>query len=210
RVGAADPDAALLQAAGRLDQAALEAAIAAGGPSGEFEAFADSWLPERLRELGEAWASGEVGVAGEHFASAALMRTIAAAFDAAGPATMPGRVLVGLPPGARHELMLFAFATCLRRLGADVVYLGADVPAAEWEQAARDHRARAAVVGVTSVHQSVDAAQDVITRLAGVVPPVSVWVGGSRRLDVTGAEVLPDAPSEAARMLHRSLLAGRA
>ena len=30
-----------------------------------------------------------------------------------------------------------------------MVYLGADVPAAEWERAAASHRARAAVVGVT-------------------------------------------------------------
>nr|WP_255436349.1 MerR family transcriptional regulator [Tessaracoccus sp. MC1756] len=199
----------MVEAAARLDVVALDAAIAAAAPVEGFEAFADVWLPDGLRELGEAWASGELGVAAEHFASAALMRTIAGAFEAAGPPTTPGKVLVGLPHGARHELMLFAFAACLRRLGADVVYLGADVPAAEWERAAREHRARAAVVGVTSVQKPSDGAQEVVSRLAGIAPPVSVWAGGSRRAEVEGAESLPDAPSEAAKVLHRALVAGR-
>ena len=201
--------ASLIRAAANLDPVQLDAAIAAAEP-GSFEAFADRWLPDRLRELGDAWAAGEVGVAGEHFASAGLMRAIAAAFDDAGPVMIPGRVLVGLPPGARHEVMLFAFAACLKRAGVDVVYLGADVPAVDWERATGEHRARAAVIAMTSYRPRNGSAQEVVDRLASLVPPVGIWVGGSRRSDVTGGRPLPDAPSEAAAMVRRSLLAGGA
>ncbi len=207
--GQSGEGAALIRAAANLDPVQLDAAIAAAEP-GRFEAFADRWLPGRLRELGDAWAAGEVGVAGEHFASAGLMRAIAAAFDDAGPVVVPGRVLVGLPPGARHEVMLFAFAACLKRAGADVVYLGADVPASDWERAASEHRARAAVIAVTSYRPRTGSAQEVVDRLASLVPPVGIWVGGSRRSDVTGGRPLPDAPSEAAAVVRRSLLAGGA
>lgn len=199
---------ALLRAAADLDPVTLAVAIADAAPD-DFEVFADRWLPLRLRELGDAWAAGVVGVAGEHFVCAGLMRAIAAEFERAPTGSASGRILVGLPPGARHEVMLFAFATCLRRLGADVVYLGADVPAAEWERAAASHRARAAVVGVTAYRSRGKGAQEVIDKLATVTPPVSVFVGGSRRGQVTGAQPLPDAPSEAARLVLRSLLAGR-
>lgn len=204
-----DDGAALLKATSQLDPHALDAAIRAGLAHG-FDRFADVWLPHRLQELGDAWVSGGVGVAGEHFASGALMRAMAAQFDAAPPVSVPGRILVGLPTGARHELMLFAFAACLRRLGGDVVYLGADVPVDDWVQAAREHLARAAVVGVTAFQRRASPAQDVVDRLGEIIPPVSVWVGGSRSSEITGAAALPDAPSEAAGILYRSLLAGRA
>lgn len=201
------PDRGFLAAVASLDSRALDAVIEAENPEGEFEAFADRWLPERLGELGEGWASGDLGVVAEHFASATLMRVISRVFDAAVPALASGKVLVGLPAGSRHELMLFAFAACLRRLGVDVVYLGADVPAGEWERAASDHRARVAVIGVTSSPGSTEVSQDVIDRLNAITPPLHVWAGGARASEMFGVETLPHAPSEAAGVLYRSLVA---
>lgn len=62
-------------------------------------------------------------------------------FDAARVDRHDAPVLVGLPAGARHELALFCFATCLRRLGAPVVYLGPDLPDRVSGAAAVVHRA---------------------------------------------------------------------
>ncbi len=88
-----------------------------------------------------------------------------------------------------------------------MVYLGADVPAGEWVQAAVSLRARAAVIGVSSPGAVVEA-QAVVDRLGAVAPPLSVWVGGSRRAEVTGAHPLPDAVGAAAALLHLSLTSG--
>jgi methanogenic corrinoid protein MtbC1 len=51
-------------------------------------------------------------------------------------------VLVGLPQGGRHELMLLAFAACLRRAGVNAIHLGADVPLDDWKTVASEVGAR--------------------------------------------------------------------
>ncbi len=66
-----------------LDGVALEAALDDGFAAGSFEQVADGWLMPALYRLGSAWRTGEVGVAGEHFVSAAVQRRLAALFDAA-------------------------------------------------------------------------------------------------------------------------------
>ena len=170
--------------------------------------MADAWILPELTRLGEAWASGRLSIAGEHFASSALMRSIAAVFEAARGDGHGAAVLVGLPAGEHHELGLLTFATCLRRRGVNVVYLGGDVPAREWERAAARRRARAAVIGVSSPQAAAEA-EAVTGLLKAVTPPLSVWVGGSLRHEVPGAHHLPDAVAEAAATLQLSLESGR-
>ena len=76
--------------------------------------------------------AGRLSVAGEHAASAAMARRLAAAFQAAGGRRPGVAVIVGLPPGSRHELGALAFAAALRRRGVGVLYLGPDVPIDGW------------------------------------------------------------------------------
>ena len=119
------------------------------GARASFEPMIDRYLFPALRALGDAWQAGDVSVAAEHAASAAVARWIGAAYDAAGTNRLDARpVLVGLPPGARHELAALAFATAARRAGLTVHYLGADLPATEWMRAARSTDASVAVIGV--------------------------------------------------------------
>jgi methanogenic corrinoid protein MtbC1 len=208
--GAAQADLDLVGAATSLDPQRLWATIDQAFTRCTFEQVVEDWLLPELVRLGDAWESGHVSVAQEHFASAGLMRAISAVYDAAPPSAPSGpAVLVGLPGGAHHELALFCFATCLRRQGSTVVYLGADIPEDAWRDAAERRRARAAVIGVTAAREVV-AAQDVADQLATVVPPLSIWVGGSCRTGVRGPRLLPDSVVEAARLVSQSLRAGSA
>lgn len=95
--------------------------------------------------VGEAWAAARLDVAAEHLASAAVHRRLAALFDQGGFAGAGRSVLVGLPPGSRHEIGLLAFAIALRRRRANVLYLGADVPISSWIPATADARVEVAV-----------------------------------------------------------------
>lgn len=199
----------LVAAAASLDSVGLEQLIERAFGRAEFEQVADGWILPQIGALGDAWAEGRLTVAQEHFASAALMRAIGSVFDAAAKRATGSAVLVGLPAGERHELALYAFATCLRRRGINVVYLGADIPTAEWEQAAAERGARAAVIGVSS-RRAIGVAQSVVDLLTELRPPVSAWVGGSRRGKVTGAQCLPDGVAEAAAILQLNLTTGRA
>lgn len=197
----------LVAAAATLDPATLSGVIDRALAAGPFEEVVDAWVLPQLERLGDVWQKGELTIAQEHFASAGLMRAIGSIYCAA-PETMEAAVLVGLPAGARHELGLLCFATCLRRIGVTVVYLGSDVPLGEWQRSAKERRARGAVVGV-SMAADVPEGQGVVDELTGMTPPLAVWVGGAQRQQIGGGRALPHSVAEAARVVHRDLVAGR-
>jgi DNA-binding transcriptional MerR regulator/methylmalonyl-CoA mutase cobalamin-binding subunit len=167
-----------LRAAARLDLPGVESSLDRGFAIGTFEHAVDAWLFPTLVALGEGWARGEIDVAGEHMASHAALRRLSAAFDAAGSRSRGPSVVVGLPPGSRHELGALAFATAARRRGFDVVYLGADVPEVSWSAAVETHQAKAAVLSVVTEADR-PSAVGVVARLIAEHPEVLVASGGS-------------------------------
>ena len=184
-----------VSAAGAMDAAALQAVLDEMGTRASFEPMSDRYLFPALRALGDAWQSGAVSVAAEHAASAAVARWIGAAYDAAGTNRPDARpVLVGLPPGARHELAALAFATSARRAGMTVHYLGADLPAAEWMRAARATNAAVAVIGVPTAADA-KAARAVARSLRRGAPGLLVTFGGdgAAGMPLVLADGLPNA-----------------
>ncbi len=176
---AAELTDAFVAAAGDLDEAALEGVLDAMFASGSFEQVAERLVMPGLVALGEGWADGRVTVAAEHAAANAVGRRIGGAFLAAGrPDAEPGVALVGLPPGARHELGALTFATALRRSGVAVRYLGADLPEREWVAAARRTNAVAAVIGAV-IEADVDPARRVVAALRRSRPDMVIALGGS-------------------------------
>lgn len=175
-----------LRSAARMDLAGVEESLDGGFATGSFEHVVDTWLCPALVALGEGWALGEIDVAGEHMAAHAVLRRLAAAFEAAGSRSRGPGVVVGLPPGSRHELGALAFATAIRRRGLDVLYLGADVPTTSWDAAAATHRARAAVMAVVTAADRPSAISSAETLLAKH-PGLLVGAGGA-----FGAELAPD------------------
>ena len=174
-----------LSSAAQLDTAGIEESLDGGFALGSFEHVVDAWLFPTLEALGEGWARGEIDVAGEHAASHAAHRRLAAAFDAAGSRSRGPAVVVGLPPGSQHQLGALAFATAIRRRGLDVVYLGADVPVDSWVAAVRSRGARAAVLSVVTPEDRT-AATAVAERLLAVDPAPMVCAGGAAAADLAG------------------------
>lgn len=178
----------LVAAAAALDAEAVDAVLDDLFARGSFERVATDLLFPALERLGTAWARGEVSVAGEHLASSAVHRRLALALEAAGSA-LPGRpVVIGLPPGSRHELGALAFAVAARRAGLPVAYLGADLPIDDWVVAADG--AAAAVVGVVTARDRATARQ-VADRLAATRPGLPVAFGGRHAEAVDGVVHLP-------------------
>ena len=106
------------------------------------------------------------------------------------------RLEVVLPAGAYHELGVFAFTVALRRLGVDVVYLGADLPTDAWTAAVTAHTARCVVIGVPR-RPDARTASTLATTLADR-HGVTVCVGGSHQDDVEAATRLGHAVGPAA------------
>lgn len=169
--------AALVTAAARLDAITLSELLDQGFARGSFETVIDGWLMPALHALGDAWAQGRVSVAGEHMVSYAVQRRLAAAYEAAGHRSEGPRVVVGLPPGARHELGLLAFATAARRVGLSTVYVGADLPAEDWSSAVAAQQAVGAVLAVPSA-SDLKSLRAVIDDLHTHHPGLLIAVGG--------------------------------
>lgn len=205
-----DESRKLVEAAARIGGTAIEGVLDEMFAAGSFERVVEDRLYPALVALGDAWARGDVDVAGEHTASAAALRRLGVAFEAAGHAGAAERpVLVGLPPGSRHELPALAFATALRRAGINATYLGADVPVDAWVTAVRRSRARAVVIGI-GMADDVAGASAVTAALRREGLDVLVAVGGRHASDLGDESVthLPDGLVEAVELLG-SLLARR-
>ena len=170
---------------------------------GSFERVAADLLFPALEALGEAWAAGRVTVAGEHMASSAVQRRLGQALEAAGSGDgRPGPVVVGLPPGGRHELGALAFAVAAKRAGLPVIYLGADLPLDDW--LAATGRASAAVIGVVAVRDR-HAAIEVARRLLEVRPKLVVALGGRAAQPAPGVMRLPVELTDAVAALGAAL-----
>jgi MerR family transcriptional regulator, light-induced transcriptional regulator len=209
----------LVAAAAALDSQRIESVLDEMFASGTYErVMADHVIPS-LHALGDAWAAGRVPVAGEHVASNAVLRRLAAWFQASGPGRDQRRpVLVGMPPGARHELGGLIFATALRRAGLPVVYLGADLPLDDWIMAVERTDARAVVIGAV-MPADATAAISVAAGLRSARPELLIAYGGAAAPDPTAGSApsartirLPADLGEAVTTLSASLprTAGRA
>jgi MerR family transcriptional regulator, light-induced transcriptional regulator len=188
---------AIVDAARRLDVRSIDETLDETFAGQRFESAMDSVVFPALRGIGEAWNRSELDVAREHAASETIRRRIAHYFDAAAR-NGGGTVVIGLPPGSRHELGAFAFAVAARRAGLDVVYLGADVPLDAWRQTVRDAAPRAAVIAVVR-REDARPASDVIRALQEDGAAV-VAVGGPSAGAIPtelGALRLPDAIDDA-------------
>ncbi|MCA0296315.1 MAG: MerR family transcriptional regulator [Actinobacteria bacterium] len=165
-----------------------------------FETVVDDWLMPALFRLGQAWARGEVSVAGEHLVSNVVMRRLAHAYDAAGRGTAGRPVLIGAPPDVDHQIGLLAFATAARRAGLSTIYLGGHVPADAWRHAVTTVRPRHAV---SSLHRRRDADRlaPVAAELADIAD-LTLWVGGRHQgLAPTPWRPLGHSIADAARRL---------
>jgi MerR family transcriptional regulator, light-induced transcriptional regulator len=207
----ADPSdvaAAFVDGASRLDPAAIERALDDMFARGSFERAVEDRLYPALEAVGEGWARGQVDVAGEHAASAAANRRLSMAFDAAASAEVEGPrpILVGLPPGVRHEIGALAFATALRRAGVPVLYLGPDVPVASWVAATERTDARAVVIGAV-MNDDIAVADAVVTALRDARDDLLIAVGGRRAEAVGNGDVLrlPDGLRQAVGVLAGAL-----
>lgn len=194
-----------LAAAMAMDISATGAVLDEMFAQGSFESIVDDLLMPALGSLGTAWVEDRMDIAAEHAASAAIHRRLSALYEAAAVIGDPS-VVVGLPPGGRHELGALAFAVALRRLGVGVLYLGADVPVSSWVHVVRQNRARVVVLAVVQDAEQLVALEVAqALRAAGHSP---VFAVGGRSASWDGARgagivVLPDRINEAASVAAR-------
>lgn len=150
-----------------------------------------------LHDLGERWATGEVSVAQEHFASAVLrgrLMGLARSFDAG---VGPRAVLAG-PPGERHDLGLLCFGIGLRERGWRVTFLGGDTPI----EAVHGTAARLLPALVVLCAEQEPPLRDAVPEISVLASQHPVALAGraasAEMAHATGTRLLQDAPMAAA------------
>jgi MerR family transcriptional regulator, light-induced transcriptional regulator len=132
-----------------------------------------------LRELGERWASGALGVAHEHFASERLREFLTQRWRPLSDASTGPLLVCATPAGEQHVLGLHMAALTLALHNARLVFLGADVPTPEIVRATHQHSAEAVIL---SAAEGVDRAhvESEVAALRSALPPdVPIVVGGA-------------------------------
>ena len=194
-----------MAAATAMDIAATGAVLDEMFALGSFESIVDDLLMPALVALGQAWSEGRLDVAAEHAASAAVHRRLSALYEAAAVIGDP-LVVIGLPPGARHELGALAFSVAVRRLGVGVLYLGPDVPVSSWVHVIQKDRARVAVIAIVQKADQAAAIDVADTLRAHRNGPLLAVGGKHARWEgalESGIIVLPDRINDAAGVTAR-------
>jgi len=103
-----------------------------------------------MYEIGDRWQRGEISVAQEHHASAAVSSWLSVTLGKY-PARIEGPVICACAPGNEHENGIAAVAATLAKAGFNIIYLGRSAPVESLLSAVEANRAIAVLLSLTTV-----------------------------------------------------------
>lgn len=110
------------------------------------EAVCIDVLQKAMSEIGQLWYENKVTVQQEHFASGLAMRRLDALLAASPAPSRNQTVMVGCPANEWHTFTVLLLALLLRRRGLNVIYLGANVPADQFEDTVKSVKANLVIL----------------------------------------------------------------
>jgi methanogenic corrinoid protein MtbC1 len=192
----------------RLDEQAANTALDRLFAAYTVETVLQEVILPYLHRLGERWATGEVSVAQEHFASNLLRGRLLGLAQGWGQGRGPGAILACVP-GEQHELGLLAFGVALRRRGWRITYLGTDSPISAVADIARSLAPTVVVLLSMNPDNLLDHARE-IGQLAKQVPVMIAGTGATPEVARhTHTRVLAHNPVTAAAIIDRDHSAPR-
>jgi methanogenic corrinoid protein MtbC1 len=119
-------------------------------------------LQKGMVEIGSLWYENGASVQQEHFASGLAMRRLDALLSSSPAPTRSQTVLVGCPPNEWHTFTPMLLSLLLRRRGLNIIYLGANVPAEQFEETVKSVNAKLVIlvaqtlITAATLHLTVD------------------------------------------------------
>jgi DNA-binding transcriptional MerR regulator/methylmalonyl-CoA mutase cobalamin-binding subunit len=139
--------------------------------------FLESVAAPLLRRIGDGWHAGRITPAQEHLAASVLYDLITETMrkfaGAAGP-----KIVVATLGGDRHVMGAAMVGATAAAEGWSVVYLGADLPAAEIGKAARAAAARVVAVSMVFMDERMTAARELASLREQIPGDAALWIGG--------------------------------
>jgi DNA-binding transcriptional MerR regulator len=180
-IDSADPYRAVrerfIEAVGTMDVVAADQELARAATLFPARDLVINIVAPILDEVGERWAHREFGVAHEHVASGLLRNMLGSLFRLYPPSVDARTIVLAAPAGERHEFGLLLAALLASAHGWRVVFLGADVPAAEIALAVKSTNARVLALSLAAGH--IDTNEE-LAELSRLVPvSTRVWIGGA-------------------------------
>jgi len=169
---------AILQALEHLDgaeaQRLLSLQLSVLGPVH----FARGLVLPLIREIGERWADGRIGIASEHLATSVLRSMLGSSLQPSATSLRGPRIVFATPPGERHELGLQMAALTALSAGANPIYLGADLPVEDLLAAVESASASALALALVSLPTA--QAEFIVAAIRRGLPgETRLWIGGA-------------------------------
>lgn len=136
-----------------------------------------------VREIGERWVKGQMGIAREHLASGVLRSLLGSALQPTATSLLGPRIVFASPTGERHELGLLMAAITAVGAGANALYLGAEMPVEDLLGAVEDTDAEALALSLVTL-PAAQAARIVRALRGGLASEVYLWLGGAGASEV--------------------------
>lgn len=171
--------AAALDATDRMDAEGLERLLRGAALRVGSDEMIEQLLAPLLFTIGSLWHQGVLRPVQEHVATAVIRSTLGWMMEVTTPAPNAPCIVVGTPAGQMHEMGAMIAAAVIASHGARVLYLGADLPAADIAAAAT--RARAVAVALSVMYPTDDARlpREIAELRAALPPHVQIIAGGA-------------------------------
>lgn len=135
-------------------------------------------VPPLVQMVGQRWATGEIKVAQEHFASAILRTFLSNTIKACPPMEFAPVLVVSTPPGQLHELGAVLIAALAANQGWRVTYLGPNLPAEEISTAALICGARAVALSLVYPENDPRVVDELLTLHRSLPSDTVILIGG--------------------------------
>lgn len=130
-----------------------------------------------LTEVGRRWQEGNLSIPAEHLTTGSLRSCMLTLIESAEMPYAAPKAIFATPSGEPHDVGTLVAALVAMRAGAEVVFLGADVPAADLAEAVHDARASIVVLGIVTLPPQ--EATSIVRDLRRSIPDeVALWIGG--------------------------------
>ena len=141
--------------------------------------FIDGIAAPFLRAVGDAWHDGTVSIAQEHMATAVVERIVGETAPLLSGDAGSVSIVIATLEGERHAGGALMAAATAAGEGWRVVYLGADLPAAEIVEMARRTGARAVGISIVASERMARAAAELRELESSLDSRTALIVGGS-------------------------------
>lgn len=145
-------------------------------------------MPAMTKQVGDAWASGEIAVRDEHLYTEIVTSLVREALSHAASANKSPRVLITTVPGELHTLGVLMVEATLTLQGARCISLGAQSPLSEIVLAASDYAAQVVALSFSESfpkRKIVPLLRELRTQLPA---QIELWAGGA---GTAGIEKIP-------------------